>query len=316
MFACPSSQSVCSVACVCGGVVFCVCVCVLHPSRLSEILQAEEPDTHEPRRQESVLGRVRRLLSVQEPPDLSNPRPTFKRHSSDIPSFFPFVPDHRVYPGGPDDTPMPPKPPHPGHPHTHLLGPHPLDTLATLQEVNSTPSSPDTDFRSPTFTDVPEVVISAPSLSDNYSKSSTATVSPTEAAPKTNTRSSNEAPPASPVQALKPEAQVEGDPREETPRAPDTPVCYTPTRVGPRKFRWSTPADRMKKRQLSFQLSRQGSRSSLHSLPSPRILGRRRGQHASAPSPLESPQQEENPVVPGTDIVESQGTDKEQGDKC
>lgn len=262
------------------------------------------------------MGRVRRLLSVQEPPDLSNPRPAFKRHSSDIPSFFPFVPDHRVYPGGPEDTPMPPKPPHPGHPHIHLHGPHLLDTLATLKEVNSTPSSPDTDFRSPPFTDVPEVVISAPSLTDNQDKSSTATVSLTEAALKIDTSCSNQAPPSSPVQALKPEAQVEGNPREEAPRAPDTPVCYTPTHMGPRKFRWSTPADRMKKRQLSFQLSRQGSSSSLHSLPSPRILGRRRGQHTSAPSPLESPHQENNPVVPDTDTVESQGTDKEQRDNC
>uniref|UniRef100_A0A8D3CDZ2 Bestrophin homolog n=1 Tax=Scophthalmus maximus TaxID=52904 RepID=A0A8D3CDZ2_SCOMX len=37
-----------------------------------------------------VLGRVRRLLSVQEPPDLRPPRPIFKRHSSDATgSFFP-----------------------------------------------------------------------------------------------------------------------------------------------------------------------------------------------------------------------------------
>lgn len=298
-----------------------MCLPVLHPSRLSEILQPEEPESHEPRRQESVLGRVRRLLSVQEPPDLSNPRPAFKRHSSDIPSFFPFVPDHRVYPGGLEDASIPPKPPHPGHPHIHPHGPHPLDTLATLQEVNSTPSSPDTDFRSPVFTDVPEVVISAPpSTGNNHDKSLTATAPVTEAAPKTDTSCTNEAAPASLVQAPKPEAQVEGEPREEAPRAPDTPVCYTPTGLGPRKFRWSTPADRMKRRQLSFQLSRQGSRSSLHSLPSPRILGRRRGQHASAPSPLESPQREDNPVVPdpGTDISESQdtGTDREQRDSC
>lgn len=290
-----------------------MCLPVLHHPRLSEILQAEEPDTHEPRRQESVLGRVRRLLSVQEPPDLSNSRPTFKRHSSDISSFFPFVPDHRVYPGGAEDTPMPPRPTHPGHLHIHPHGPHPLDTLATLQEVNSTPSSPDTDFRPPVFADVPEVVISAPSSTDNYSKSLTATLSLTEPAPKTDTSNSNE---ASAVQALKPEAQVEGDPREEAPGSPDTPVCYTPTQVGPRKFRWSTPADRMKKRQQSFHLSRQGSRSSLQSLPSPRILGRWRGQHISAPSPLESPQKEDNPVVPSTDVSESQGTDREQKDNC
>ncbi|XP_041936762.1 bestrophin-3-like [Alosa sapidissima] len=269
---------------------------------LSEIFQAEETDPHVLRRQETVLGRVRRLLSVQEHSDLSHPRPAFKRHSSDIPSFLPFVADHRVHPGGPEDAPMPPKPPHAGphsHPHPHLLSPHLLDTLATLQEVNSTPSSPDTDVHSPPFTDVPEVVISAPTSTGNYDNSATETTSLSEAAPKTYS-SSNDAP-LSPEQALKPEAQVEGDPGEEVPGA-DTPVCYSPTRIGPRKFHWTTPADHMRKRQLSFQLSRQGSRSSLHSLPSPRVLGRHRGQHGRqhGPSPLETPQQEDHPGVPET----------------
>ncbi|XP_062383683.1 bestrophin-3-like [Sardina pilchardus] len=283
---------------------------------LSEMLQAEEPhEPHEFRRQETVLGRVRRLLSVQEHSDLAHPRPAFKRHSSDIPSFFPFVPDHRVHPGGPEDTPMPPKPPHAGPhvlPHPHPHSPHPLDTLATLQEVNSTPSSPDTDVRLPPFTDVPEVVISAPpSSTGNHDNSATATTSPSAAAPKTYS-SINDAP-LSPEQALKPEAEVEGDPGDEVPEA-GTPVCYSPTRMGPRKFRWTTPADRMRKRQLSFQLSRQGSRSSLHSLPSPRMLGRQRGQHV--PSPLESPQREDDPEVPETDILESQDTDREQRNNC
>lgn len=37
-----------------------------------------------------VLGRVRRLLSVQEPPDLRAPQRLLKRHSSDATgSFFP-----------------------------------------------------------------------------------------------------------------------------------------------------------------------------------------------------------------------------------
>ncbi|XP_012674133.1 bestrophin-3 isoform X2 [Clupea harengus] len=264
---------------------------------LSEILQPEEANmAHEPRRQESVLGRVRRLLSVQEPPDLSSARPALKRHSSEIPSFFPFAPDHRVYPGGPEDTPMPPKPSHPGpHPHPH---PHPLDTLATLQEVNSNPPSPDTEVRSPPFTAVPQVVISAPPLTGNHANSATTTTSLSDGFhfPKT--------------QAPKPEAQVEGQPGEEAPGA-YTPACYSPTSMGPRKFRWSTKGDSMKKRQLSFQLSRQGSRSSLHSLPSPRILGRRRGQQASSPMALDSPQRGHNPKI---DIFVVQGTDREQRD--
>ncbi|TDG96504.1 hypothetical protein EPR50_G00229010 [Perca flavescens] len=67
---------------------------------LSDILQFDEADVSDLRprhqdsssawRQESVLGRVRRLLSVQDPPDLRPPRPIFKRHSSDATgSFFP-----------------------------------------------------------------------------------------------------------------------------------------------------------------------------------------------------------------------------------
>ena len=47
-----------------------------------------------------VLGHVRRMLSVQEPPELVPPRPGFKRHSSDATgTFFPFMPNYR-YPIG------------------------------------------------------------------------------------------------------------------------------------------------------------------------------------------------------------------------
>ena len=43
-----------------------------------------------------VMGHVRRLLSVQEPPELVPPRPGFKRHSSDATgTFFPFMPNYR-----------------------------------------------------------------------------------------------------------------------------------------------------------------------------------------------------------------------------
>ncbi|KAG5830526.1 hypothetical protein ANANG_G00311580 [Anguilla anguilla] len=56
---------------------------------LSEVLHNEDVESHDfrHRRQESVLGRVRRLLSVQEVPDLArSTRPNFKRHSSDVSS--------------------------------------------------------------------------------------------------------------------------------------------------------------------------------------------------------------------------------------
>ncbi|KAM8908168.1 bestrophin-3-like isoform 2-T2 [Spinachia spinachia] len=59
---------------------------------LSNILQFEETEVSDSRprqqesvlagRQESVLRRVRRLLSVQEPPELQSARPVFQRHSS------------------------------------------------------------------------------------------------------------------------------------------------------------------------------------------------------------------------------------------
>ncbi|KAL2087335.1 hypothetical protein ACEWY4_016163 [Coilia grayii] len=273
---------------------------------LSEIL--EEFDTHDPRRQESVIGRVRRLLSVQEPPDLSHVRPSFKRHSSDISAFFPFVPDHRIYPGVPDDSAAPPKPSHPGPPppHTHV------ETLETLQEVNSTPSSPDTEMRCPTFQAVPEVVISAPSLSSNHNNSTASMGSFAEVG--TNAQQSGSDVPTNPEQALKPGAQAEGDPSEEAPGA-DVAACYSPTNMGPRKFRWTTPAERIRKRQLSFQLSRHGSRSSLYSTPSPRLSGRRRQQHATSPSPLGSPQWEDNPMVPQPHASGSQGTDTAQTDE-
>lgn len=284
-------------------------------SRLSEILQAEEVETHhDPRRQESVLGRVRRLLSVQEPPDLMHARPSLKRHSSDIPSFFPFVPDHRVYPGVPEDIAVPHKPPlHPGVPphapsHAHV------DTLATLQEVNSAPSSPDTMVRPPLFQDVPEVVITIPSLGSDHNSSTATTASFAEVETKDLPKGGvSDAPTYSiPGEALKPGSQVEGNPSKEASEVDDVAACYTPTDMGPRRFRWTSPTERMRKRQLSFQLSRTGSRSSLHGVPrtpSPRLSGRRRAQHVGTPSqsPLGSPQQEENPIVPHTDTSGSQG---------
>lgn len=114
-----------------------------------------------------VLGRVRRLLSVQEPPDLRIPQATFKRHSSDATgSFFPdlrysigrraaatgqyvFSDIHlilfRVNPG-PDEVPPPL-----------------VDALSTLREVNSNLPSPES---SPSAV-FPRLVISPPVTSDD-----------------------------------------------------------------------------------------------------------------------------------------------------
>ncbi|XP_018558338.1 bestrophin-3 isoform X2 [Lates calcarifer] len=103
---------------------------------LSDILQLDEfdinssrPRQHDSfltRRQESVLGRVRRLLSVQEPPDLRPPRPTFKRHSSDATGSF--FPDFRLHPGVESMAP----------PSSLVMPPSSMDTLSTLKEQSRT----------------------------------------------------------------------------------------------------------------------------------------------------------------------------------
>uniref|UniRef100_W5LPB6 Bestrophin homolog n=1 Tax=Astyanax mexicanus TaxID=7994 RepID=W5LPB6_ASTMX len=120
---------------------------------LSEILQNEDTDIQNARRQGSVLGRMRRLLSVQEPPELQF-RPSFKRHSSDISSFFPFIPDHRIHPGHAESMADQPRVYFSPHPHPVL------DTLSTLKEVNSTPSSPDTSVRSASHNSIPAAMLS------------------------------------------------------------------------------------------------------------------------------------------------------------
>ncbi|XP_029283890.1 bestrophin-3 isoform X2 [Cottoperca gobio] len=210
---------------------------------LSDILQVDEADVsnNRPRqqdsvlawRQESVLGRVRRLLSVQEPPDLPLSRPIFKRHSSDATGSF--FPDFRVNPR-PDNTglPSPAK-----------------DTLSTLREVSSNPPSPES---SPS-TVFPRLVISPP-LSGLMDSSGI-------------------------CEAAKPQNGLDPTPTEEA-LALDTPrnsslVCCSPTQLGPKEFRWANhPPTRPRGRQFSLQFSRQSSKASVRSLPSPKALGRRR----------------------------------------
>ncbi|XP_040006273.1 bestrophin-3-like isoform X1 [Xiphias gladius] len=127
---------------------------------LSDILQFDEDDVSDrhprqqdpalPRRQQSVLGRVRRLLSVQEPPDLRPPRPIFKRHSSDAAGGF--FPDFRLNPGVDDMAP----------PSSLVMHPPSMDTLSTLREVSSNPPSPESSS-SAVF---PQLVVSPPLFGD------------------------------------------------------------------------------------------------------------------------------------------------------
>ncbi|CAL8324352.1 unnamed protein product [Lota lota] len=191
---------------------------------LSDILQFDEADltggrlrqqdSVTARRQESVLGHVRRLLSVQEPPELVPPRPGFKRHSSDATAtFFPFMPNYRVHPGA--EGRAPPRSPLPSQ----------GEALETLRELSSSPVSPD-----------------------------------------------NHGPPNLPQVVITPSASQKPGPQ-----------------LGPKRFRWSIPKDqdpssevpvwppRPGGRQTSFQFSRQTSRMSLRSLPSPKGLKRMGG---------------------------------------
>ncbi|XP_075900249.1 bestrophin-3-like isoform X2 [Nelusetta ayraudi] len=216
---------------------------------LSDILQCDEADVTEARRRphnpavllrrESVLGRVRRLLSVQEPPDLRPPRPIFKRHSSDATgNFFPEV---RVQTGPTDGV----------QPSSRAVSP--LDTLSTLREVSSSPPSPD-GSSSLLF---PQLVVSPPPLS----------TPPGDGAP---VRPQNGRCP-SPSE----EPQGHSTSRNGSLR------CVSPTQLGPRAFRWTTlssprgPA-RPWGRHFSLQFSRQSSKGSIRSLPSPSALGRHR----------------------------------------
>lgn len=58
-------------------------------------------------------------------------------------------------------------------------------------------------------------------------------------------------------------------------------VCCSPTQMGPKEFRWTTVSTQNgptcpRRRQFSLQFSRQTSKASVRSLPSPKALGRRR----------------------------------------
>ncbi|XP_047430720.1 bestrophin-3-like [Mugil cephalus] len=269
---------------------------------LSDILQFDDVEVIDSRprqqdctltrRQESVLGRVRRLLSVQEPPDLRPPRPIFKRHSSDATGSF--FPDLRVNLG----------PDHMAPPSSVAMPPSSVDTLSTLREVSSNPPSSES---SPVF---PRLVISPPlfgdvchSLDSCCKPQNGFDLSPTEEAPGS-----------------------------ETPRTGYS-VCCSPTQLGPKEFRWTTcnvPSQRPTRprgRQFSLQFSRQNSKASVRSLPSPKALGRRRrslarfhSRRSPGPTPdtLQIPEPDYNQdfqPTAGTEDDEREGTDNREETK-
>ncbi|KAG7320129.1 hypothetical protein KOW79_015982 [Hemibagrus wyckioides] len=132
---------------------------------ISEILQNKDVDTSNPRGQATVLGRMRRLLSVQEPAELHT-RPSLKRHSSDISSFLPFGPVHHFHPR--EEEKM--------HTHSKL---HSLRgnfyPLSTVNEVTGTSASPDSSLHTPSPDKIPSVVISE-DVSESVEQESSAQV--------------------------------------------------------------------------------------------------------------------------------------------
>ncbi|KAM7367390.1 hypothetical protein PAMP_015295 [Pampus punctatissimus] len=268
---------------------------------LSDILQFDESDIIDshPRQQDSVLvhqetvlGRVRRLLSVQEPPDLRPPRPIFKRHSSDATgSFFPDFSRSRTNPGPEDMAPRP----------AVVMPPPILDSLSILKEVSSHPPSPET---SPSAV-FPQLVISPPLFDDVCH----------------NVDCSGDSLAAKRHNGLNP-SPTEEAPGLSTLRTGSS-VCCSPTQLGPKEFRWMTPnvqncpPTRPRGRQFSLQFSRQSSKASVRSLPSPKALGRRRrgmAQFQSRGSP--SPQTNTLQLPDGNYEQDFQGTaGTEDGEK-
>ncbi|KAG8005462.1 Bestrophin-3 [Nibea albiflora] len=234
-----------------------------------------------------VLGRVRRLLSVQEPPELRPPRPIFKRHSSDATGSF--FPDFRVHPS-PEDM---------GPPSCLPMHPTAMDTLSTLREVSSNPPSPES---SPSAV-FPRFVVSPPLSGD---------------ACQDMDASGN-------GEAAKPQNGVDPSPTEETQGLDSrrTSSCCSPTQLGPKAFRWIThaqnhPPTRLRGRQFSLQFSRQTSKGSVRSLPSPKALGKRRRclahfQSRRSPGPsadtLQLPDPEYEQDFQGTAGAEDDSTD-------
>ncbi|MGH0151106.1 UNVERIFIED_CONTAM: hypothetical protein FKN15_057870 [Acipenser sinensis] len=215
--------------------------------------------------QESVLGKVRRILSVQEPLDSALHRPSFYRRSSELSSvFFPFgdhIPHARRPFFGMEER---------GH-RTHRSGSRDgnvalnVDHLSTLRETSS-PDPPATQPSSPVFEEVPVVIVTPPDTNtDTIAGSSPGKRNAHKNMKGAGTDEENEAarPPQSRVGAgALPENTPEGlRVREHVKKSFSS-------------HRWSVPL--LKKTRKSRRLSSQHSKESLHSLPSPKPLAERR----------------------------------------
>ncbi|XP_058883631.1 bestrophin-3-like isoform X1 [Acipenser ruthenus] len=191
--------------------------------------------------QESVLGRVRRILSVQEPLDSTLHRPSFYRRSSELSSvFFPFG----------DNIPHARRPffvmEELGH-RTHRSGSRDgnvalnVDHLSMLRETSS-PDSPATHPSSSVFEEVPEVIVTPPDTNTD-----------TIAGSSPGNRNAHK------------------NMEENTPEG-----LRVREHVKKSSFshRWSVPL--LKKTRKSRRLSSQHSKESLRSLPSPKPLAERK----------------------------------------
>ncbi|TWW64422.1 Bestrophin-3 Vitelliform macular dystrophy 2-like protein 3 [Takifugu flavidus] len=235
---------------------------------LSDILHFEEVDVSDGQQQQepppawrrqSVLGRVRRLLSVQEPPDLRPPQPAFKRHSSDATGSF--FSDFRVHPSPVDLAPP------------SMLAVSPMETLSTLNEVSSNPPSPEASL-SGAF---PRLVVSPPLGCLNMSEPGQGAKPPNGLHPS---------PTEEPQDRLRTSSSLCCSPTQLGPKAFRWATLNNKHRpVHPRS------------RQSSLQFSRQLSQGSVRSLPSPKALGRRRG--ASPFQPRQPPGPPGLPGLPG-----------------
>lgn len=228
--------------------------------------QQENAETEElkQRCQESVLGRVRRILSVQEPRNSALHRPSFYRRSSELSSvFFPLgdhVPHaHRPFFGMEER----------GH-RIHRSGSRDgnvalnVEHLSILRETSS-PDSPATQPSSPVFEEIPVVIVTPPDTNTD-----------TIAGSSPGNRNAHN--------------NMEGvglDEEKEAARPPQgragsgTPPENTPEGSGVREHvkksssnRWSDPL--LKKTRKNRRLSSQHSKDSLRSLPSPKPLPERR----------------------------------------
>ena len=105
-------------------------------------------------------------------------------------------------------------------------------------------------------------------------------------------------------------------------------VCCSPTQLGPKEFQWTATnipnrqSTRPRRRQFSLQFSRQTSKSSVRSLPSPKGLGRRRRclarfQSRRSPAPptdtLQLPDPEQDPGFQG--MTEGDESDRTNNSK-